>query len=150
MFKNFMLISYFSNHPQLLKSKSECIQYHGKIHQFSVATDPEACLREIHFSYRCHANTDRERKRKENIWTLRIEEGCSYLGLPWIPLVLVKLNTNSSAVCFIPQSVLYFIPFRTEFRRTKLPKIWLAAKFFFRQKVLSAEIFSAGIQNMPN
>ena len=33
------------------------------------------------------------------------------------------------------------IPYRTKFRRTKVPKICLAAENFFRRKFLSAEIF---------
>ena len=33
------------------------------------------------------------------------------------------------------------IPYRTKFRRTKLPKIWLAAENFVRRKFLSAENF---------
>ena len=34
-----------------------------------------------------------------------------------------------------------YIPYRTKFRRTKLPKIRLAAENFVRRKVLSAENF---------
>ena len=33
------------------------------------------------------------------------------------------------------------IPYRTKFRRTKVPKIWPAAENFVRRKILSAENF---------
>ena len=34
-----------------------------------------------------------------------------------------------------------YIPYRTKFRLTKVPKIWLSAENYVRQKILSAENF---------
>ena len=38
-------------------------------------------------------------------------------------------------------NILHVLPYRTKFRRTKVPKIWLCAENFVRQKILSAQNF---------